>query len=245
MAVYVIADLHLSTCQDTNKSMEVFGCRWKDYIERIKNNWSTLVSPHDTVIVPGDISWALTLEEATADLAFLDALPGKKILMKGNHDFWWTSLRKMNAFCEANGFTSLSFLHHDGMVVEDFIIVGTRGWFYDQKKEGATESEIARLIAREGIRLDMSLKAGKALQAEHPEKEMLAFFHFPPVWAGQVCETFTHPLAEAGITRVYFGHIHGAYSSPAYLEHDGVRYTLVPADYLGFMPLHIPKSGKS
>lgn len=245
MAVYVIADLHLSTSKDTNKSMEVFGSRWQDYAERLKRNWTALVSPSDTVIIPGDISWALTLEEATEDLAFLNALPGKKILMKGNHDFWWNSLKKMREFCASHAFDTLTFMQHDAFCVEDFILMGTRGWFYDEKKEGSSESEIARLIARERIRLEMSLKAADALKKEHPTKEVIAFFHFPPIWGGQVCEAFTAPLEAAGISRAYFGHIHGAYHCPSYMDYGGIRYTLVAADYLEFIPLHIPKDGKS
>ena len=244
MAVYVIADLHLSTGKDTNKSMEVFGNRWKDYVEKIRKNWQAVVEDDDTVIIPGDISWALSLEEAKDDLAFVNSLPGKKILMKGNHDFWWTSQKKMAAFCEANGFSTLAFLHHDAMVVENYIVMGTRGWFYDDKKEGASESDIARLIAREAIRLDISIKAAKKLQVAHPDKEMLTFFHFPPLWGGQVCEPFITPLKEAGIERCYFGHIHGAYACPAYNDYEGIRFTLIAADYLSFTPQHIPVTGK-
>lgn len=237
MAVFVIADLHLSTAERTQKSMEVFGPRWKDYAERLRQNWCRLVAPQDTVVVAGDISWALTLEEALEDLRFLNALPGKKVLMKGNHDFWWNSLKKMNTLCETEGLDTLTFLHNSATVAEDFLIFGTRGWFYGEEGE-AGEGDIPRLIAREALRLDLSLGALKKLQAQHPEKEAIAFFHFPPLWGGVACEAFTAKLEEAGIQRCYFGHIHGAHKIST--TRNGVTYTLVAADALSFIPLHIP-----
>lgn len=240
MAVYVIADLHLSTNAKTDKSMEVFGARWQGYTEKLKRAWCSLVAEGDTVIVPGDISWALTLPEAHSDLAFLNALPGKKILMKGNHDFWWTSISKMEKYCSENGFDTLSFLHHSATVVERFIVCGTRGWFYEEGADKTTPGEAARLTARESLRLKISLDAARALAAAHPTLETVAFFHFPPVWGGVEGRSFTEQLREAGIRRCYFGHIHGAYAAPHVTELDGIRYYLAAADYLSFTPLHIP-----
>ncbi len=239
MAVYVIADLHLSIGVGANKSMEVFGARWTDYTEKLRRNISVLVAPEDTIIIPGDISWAISLEEAKADFAFLHSLPGKKILSKGNHDYWWSSMKKMQAFCEENGFDDISFLYHDAVVVENLILAGTRGWFWEENEGKPADDEIARLTAREALRLDMSLKAAAKLKAENPEKEVVAFFHFPPVWGGQPSKPFTSLLEKAGIKRVFFGHIHGAYTAPAVTEYNGIRYCLTAADYLSFVPLHI------
>ena len=151
MALYVIADLHLSCAAETDKSMEVFGDRWANYTERLYRNWTHLVAPEDTVIVPGDISWALTLPEARKDLAFIDRLPGKKILMKGNHDFWWSSMKKLESFCEENGFSTLSFLYHDACRVEGKIVAGTRGWLWAENTEKA-DPEGQKILARSGWR---------------------------------------------------------------------------------------------
>ncbi len=242
MAVFVIADLHLSIGVGADKSMEVFGARWQDYTEKLRRNFTALVDEGDTVIIPGDISWAISLEEARADLAFLHSLPGKKILMKGNHDFWWTSMRKMQAFCLEAGYDDISFLYHDAVRVENFILTGTRGWFYEETDTEATGEELARLTAREAIRLDMALKAAQKLKAEAPECEILAFFHFPPVWGGQACTPFTRKIEEAGIRRVFFGHIHGVYGIPPVHTYNDVEYRLIAADYLSFIPQHIPNA---
>lgn len=241
MAVFVIADLHLSTGAGTDKSMEVFGARWADYTEKLRRNWSALVAPDDTVVIPGDISWALTLPEAKSDLSFIHSLPGKKILTKGNHDFWWTSLKKMQTFCQENGFDSISFLHHSAVRAENFILCGTRGWFHDDTGDDTTPAENERLTMRETLRLDISLGEAEKLSAENPGCEKIAFFHFPPVWNGEAEEAFTSRLEAAGIRRCYFGHIHGAYALPPHTDYGGVRYTLTSADYLSFTPLFIPK----
>ncbi len=242
MAVYVIADLHLSIGVGADKSMEVFGARWTDYTEKLRRGFTTLIEEKDTVIIPGDISWAISLEEAQADFAFLHSLPGKKILMKGNHDYWWSSMKKMQAFLDEAGYDDISFLYHDAVLVEDYILTGTRGWFWDEADGMPANDEIARLTAREAMRLDLGLAAADRLKEKHPDAEVIAFFHFPPVWGEQVCPPFTSRIEAAGIKRVYFGHIHGAYSVPATIEHNDVKYRLIAADYLSFIPLHIPKT---
>ncbi len=239
MAVYVIADLHLSIGTGAEKSMEVFGARWTDYTEKLRRNFTSLISEDDTVIIPGDISWAISLEEAKADLAFLNSLPGKKILMKGNHDYWWTSMKKMQDFCKKEGFHDISFLYHDAVRVENLILTGTRGWFWDDEGTMPEGDEITRLVAREAIRLDMALSAAEKLKKENPECEVVAFFHFPPVWGGQAATAFTTRIESAGITRVFYGHIHGAYAVPGSENHNGITYRLIAADYLSFVPYHI------
>ncbi len=242
MAVYVIADLHLSIGTGAEKSMEVFGARWTDYTEKLRKNFTALVEAEDTVIIPGDISWASSLEEAKADLAFLHSLPGRKILMKGNHDYWWSSMKKMQDFCRNAGYDDITFLYHDAVKVEDFILTGTRGWFWDEADGMPANDEIARLTAREVIRLDIALAAAEKLKSENPACEVLAFFHFPPLWGEQVCEPFTARLETAGISRVFYGHIHGAYGVPAVQTRNGISYRLIAADYLSFVPYHISKA---
>lgn len=238
MALYVIADLHLSCAAETDKSMEVFGDRWANYTERLYRNWTHLVAPEDTVIVPGDISWALTLPEAREDLAFIDRLPGKKILMKGNHDFWWSSMKKLESFCEENGFSTLSFLYHDACRVEGKIVAGTRGWLWAENAEKA-DPEGQKILAREALRLEMSLAAARRLREETPDCEVIAFFHYPPVWNGASCPALTEPLRRDGIRRCYFGHIHGVAGARKITE-DGITYCLTSADALDFTPCFIP-----
>lgn len=238
MALYVIADLHLSCAAETDKSMEVFGDRWANYTERLYRNWTHLVAPEDTVIVPGDISWALTLPEAREDLAFIDRLPGKKILMKGNHDFWWSSMKKLESFCEENGFSTLSFLYHDACRVEGKIVAGTRGWLWAENAEKA-DPEGQKILAREALRLEMSLAAARRLREETPDCEVIAFFHYPPVWNGASCPALTEPLRREGIRRCYFGHIHGVAGARKITE-DGITYCLTSADALDFTPCFIP-----
>ena len=238
MALYVIADLHLSCAAETDKSMEVFGDRWANYTERLYRNWTHLVAPEDTVIVPGDISWALTLPEARKDLAFIDRLPGKKILMKGNHDFWWSSMKKLESFCEENVFSTLSFLYHDACRVEGKIVAGTRGWLWAENTEKA-DPEGQKILAREALRLEMSLAAARRLREETPDCEVIAFFHYPPVWNGAVCPALTEPLRREGIRRCYFGHIHGVAGARRITE-DSITYCLTSADALDFTPCFIP-----
>ena len=237
MSLFVIGDLHLSTLESTNKSMEVFGRRWSGYIEKISKNWKAVVEPSDTVIVPGDISWALSLEEAESDLKFIDLLPGRKVFLKGNHDFWWSTLSKMNNFFAEKEITSISFLYNNALVIEDFILCGSRGWYQDEDNENARkDNNYDKIISRECIRLRLSLDEGKKLKQLNPEKEMIVFMHFPPFWNNFKCEEFVSLLKEYGVKRCYFGHIHGNYYAPAYTECDGIEFIITSADYLGFVP---------
>ncbi|MBQ4071289.1 MAG: metallophosphoesterase [Clostridia bacterium] len=243
MAVYVIADLHLSTDADTNKPMEVFGQRWQDYTRRIEANWRRLVTDSDTVIVPGDVSWALSLEEALSDLRFIDSLPGRKLLGKGNHDFWWCTMKKHREFFEKHGITTIDFLYNNAHEVENLIVAGSRGWFHDEDATGVPDnSDFDKLVAREGLRLKMSLDEAMRLKERNPEREVVVFMHFPPHWSGKSCDNIIAVLKEYGIKRVYFGHIHGAYTVPESFEHEGILFTLISADYLEFIPKFIPQS---
>ena len=183
MALYTISDLHLSTLDSTNKSMEVFGGKWKDYIIRIKNNWERLVEENDTVVIPGDISWALSLTEAVSDLKFIDSLPGKKILGKGNHDFWWSTMRKHYDMFEKEGISSIQFLFNNAYETDDYIIAGTRGWYQEELAKNAPENaDFDKLINRESLRLKTSLGEAKGLQESSPSKPIVVFMHFPPYW---------------------------------------------------------------
>lgn len=240
MAVFVLSDLHLSTNKGTNKSMEVFGNRWKDYMNRIKNNWNHLVSPDDTVIINGDISWAMTLEEGRSDFEFLNSLNGTKIISKGNHDFWWSTVTKIENFFEENNFNTIKLLHNNAHIAEDFVICGSRGWYSDDKVASMPQNaDYQKIVAREAARLRMSLNDASALDDKNREK--LVFLHFPPVWGDFVCDELISVIGEFGVKRCYFGHIHGLYDIPANFVYKEIKFTMTSADFLGFIPLFIEK----
>ncbi len=239
MSVYVIADLHLSTNEQTNKSMEKFGSRWQNYTEKINKNWRAVITDDDTVVIPGDISWALRLEEAREDLAFLDSLPGKKLIGKGNHDFWWTTAAKMNAFFADNNFSTIEILYNNAFVVDDMIIAGTRGWFIDEKQQNTVgEVDYDKIINRENMRLGMSLDAAAKLR-EESGLPIVAFLHFPPVWSDFVCRDIVDLLHKYDVKYCYFGHIHGTYYVPRSFEFEGIQMTLCSADFINFSPMPV------
>lgn len=238
MSLFAISDLHLSTNQNTNKSMEVFGSRWKNYTEKIRQQWNLLVTENDTVVIPGDISWAMNLDEAISDFTFLDSLPGQKIIGKGNHDFWWATAAKFNAFLEANKFSTIKLLYNNALAAEGFIICGSRGWYNDENLNNIPENtDYDKIIRREVIRLTMSLEAGKKLQNEQAQNaEMLVFLHFPPVFRDFRCEEIIDTLKSFGIRRCFYGHIHGGCDFPAVFEDDGIDYRILSADQVKFTP---------
>ena len=235
MAVFVIADLHLDT-KSNQKSMEVFGNRWNGYVNKIQKNWKKIVTENDTVIIPGDISWALNLDAAIHDLRWINELPGRKILMKGNHDFWWSTASKMQKFFCENCINTIDILNNNAIEVENYILAGSRGWFTDRSMQTASqEVDYAKIINREVIRLRMSLDAAKKLR-DVSKKEILVFLHFPPIWGDFRCEEIIALLQEYEIVRCYFGHIHSCYNVPSSFEEKGIRFQLISADYLDFVP---------
>lgn len=243
MALYTIADLHLSTHEKTDKSMEVFGSRWLGYTEKLRNNWTRLVEEDDTVVIPGDISWALSLEEATDDLLFINSLPGKKILSKGNHDFWWSTMRKLDQFTEAAGIDTVSFLFNNAYYADGFIIAGTRGWHYDDDANGIPDNaDFQKIVNREAQRLKTSLTAAQRLKCDYPDAEVLVFMHFPPVFNGKAVEEFVDILELFEVKRLFFGHVHGLYSAEPSFVYRGIKMSIISADYLNFTPKHIPKN---
>lgn len=229
MALFAIGDTHLSL--SGNKSMTVFS-GWDDYVPRLEKNWRALVKPEDTVVIPGDVSWGMSLEQAKADFAFLDSLPGKKLLLKGNHDYWWTTRRKMDNFLAECGFSTLRIVHNDAVAVEDtWAVCGTRGWFFD-----AEEDADRLVLLREVGRLRTSIQAAKATGLEP-----VVFIHYPLIYAGQTCPELLDVLREEGIRRCYYGHVHSAGIRLAFDgEYNGTRHRLVSADALRFCPLRIP-----
>ncbi len=224
MSVFAIADLHLSFSVD--KPMNIFG-GWSDYTDRLEKNWRSLVKATDTVVVPGDISWAMDFAGAKADFAFLDALPGRKIIGKGNHDYWWNTVTKMDAFCAENGFSTIRFLHNNAYAADGIAVCGTRGWFYD-----LTDSADKKVLRREAGRLDASIRAGEKLGPEP-----VVFLHYPPVYGDYRCEEMLEVLAAHNVKRCFYGHLHGASHARAVQgEFEGVTYRMIAADYLRFVP---------
>ena len=226
MSLFAIADLHLSL--GTNKPMDVFE-GWKDYVSRLQKNWRSIVGPDDTVVIAGDISWAMKLEEAVADFRFIDSLPGRKFILKGNHDYWWSTRKKIESFLAQNAFSSIGIIYNSAAQVGKFAVCGTRGWLYD-----AESAEDKKIISREVGRLNASLDA-----AEKAGGKPVVFLHYPPVYDGMECREIMDVLEERGISDCYFGHIHGsaaARRAPTG-EYRGVRMHLISCDYLGFMPV--------
>ncbi len=216
--------MHLSFSVD--KPMTVFR-GWENYSERIESNWRRLIKPEDTVVLPGDFSWGLKLSETLEDFKFLDSLPGRKILLKGNHDLWWSTVKKINEFFSENQITSVELLFNNSIVAEDRAICGTRGWFYDQ-------SEDTKVRKRELGRLRKSLE-----EAEKFSYKREVFLHYPPVYGEYVCNDIIALLKEFNIEKVYHGHIHGSGFNCAVSEYDGIKFKLISADCIDFTPVLI------
>lgn len=236
MSLYTIADLHLSLGVGKEKSMDVFGKRWTDHTSKLERNWHAVIESEDSVVIPGDISWALNTDEALKDLLFIDSLPGTKYIGKGNHDFWWSTRKKLEDFFASHSIATIRILHNCAYEIEDYIICGTRGWFYDHTLSGIpTGTDFDKLINRETQRLRLSLENAKALQAVCG-KPILCFMHFPPIWNDAVCEPIISVLHEYEVRKCYFGHIHGAYDVPPCFDYAGITFSIVAADYLNFIP---------
>lgn len=232
MALYVIADTHLSG--SVEKPMDIFGSRWHGWTEKIRNNWTETVKEGDTVVIAGDISWAMTLEEAKEDFLFLDSLPGRKLISRGNHDYWWNTVSKTERFLKDNNIGTVSLLHNNSYFADGKIICGCRGWYTDEKNS-PKETDYEKIILREAGRLKISLGSS----AVYGTGEKIVFFHFPPVLGDFVCEEFIAILQSYGVKRCYFGHIHGRYDINESFEYKGIEFRLISADYLNFKPHRI------
>ena len=226
MALFVLGDTHLSL--GAAKPMDIFP-GWNDYVERLEKNWRKLIQPEDTIVLAGDISWAMRLTDTRKDFEFLQSLPGQKIIMKGNHDYWWSTVNKMNAYLKAEGFDTLHILHNNSYSVEGYALCGTRGWLFD-----AGEAHDEKVMNREIGRLRMSLDAAE------PGLEKLVFLHYPPVYTGTSAPEIVATLKEYSIRTCYYGHLHGnAIRYAVQGDVDGIHYKLVSADGLRFCPYRI------
>lgn len=227
MALYCIGDLHLSV--KTQKPMDIFG-GWEDYMQRIRENWLAKITPEDTVVLAGDFSWGMKIEEALPDFEFIEQLPGKKLLLKGNHDYWWGSVTSMNSFLENNGISSVSFLHNNSYIVDGYAVCGSRGWLFENGQE-----HNEKIVNREALRIKMSLESVK-----DETLEKLLFLHYPPAYGDQVIESYMKIMSDFGVRRCFYGHIHGQGHRLATVGNfRNIEFVMISADYINFDPLKI------
>lgn len=224
MALYAIGDLHLSL--QTDKPMDVFGGAWVGYVDKLREGLK-IIGPEDTTVLLGDLTWGMSLEKAVEDFRFINAIPGRKIILKGNHDYWWSTAKKFYDFCQTQGFSDMLILNNNCWDYGDYVLCGTRGWFYEEERHGAQDEKVFR---RELMRLEASLKAAG-------DREKLCFLHYPPRFGGYRCQEIQDMLMEYGVRACYYGHLHGASHKMAFQGFwEDVRYQLVAADYLNFRP---------
>ena len=228
MSVFAISDLHLPLGID--KPMNVFGARWDNYVDRLRDNWQKIVGDEDIVLMPGDISWATYLEDAYKDLEYINSLNGTKIILKGNHDYWWTTMNKLNGFVEKNNFDTIKFIHNNCYVSGGIAICGTRGW--NIAKDNSTDDD-KRLFLREKERMILSLESARK---QNPD-EIIAAMHYPPVEKNGLNHDFIEIFKEYGVKTCIYGHLHAAAQDFAVQgDVDGVKLILVASDYLKFIP---------
>ncbi len=229
MSIYTIGDLHLSF--NENKPMSIFGENWKGYEEKIKDNWMKLVTENDLVVLPGDFSWSMYLKDTYKDFEYLNALPGKKLLLKGNHDYWWSTVNSMRNYVKENNFKNIDFIYNNAYEFENKIIVGTRGWAFGE------DAESKKMLHREVARLELSIRNGIENCGE--DKEIIAFLHYPPIINQNIqheeTNEFIRILKKYHIKRCYYGHLHStAIKEAVEGEYFGIEFKLVSADAINF-----------
>lgn len=224
MSLFAIGDTHLSL--RTDKPMDIFN-GWTDYVSRLEKNWRAVVNEDDTVVIAGDISWEMNIENTLTDFRFLEGLPGEKIIMKGNHDYWWNTKKKMEEFLEKNNLSTIKILYNNAYEVGNFAVCGTRGWFFDDESD--TQQKV---ILREVGRLNMSLD-----EAEKLGKEPIVFLHYPPLSLNAKCDEIYDTLVKRNVKRCFYAHLHGTAVKWAFQgESDGISFSLISSDYLEFRP---------
>lgn len=229
MAIYAIGDLHLSFKE--NKPMSIFGNNWENHEEKIKQDWLSKVKEEDLVVLPGDFSWATYLKETDMDFAYLNNLPGKKILLKGNHDYWWNTVTSMKNYLKENSFENIDFLYNNSYEFDNCIIVGTRGWSQTE------DVEDKKLFKREAIRLELSIQDG--IKKYGQEKEIIVFTHYPPITNANILKNESNEMIKImqkyQIKKCFYGHLHSNSIREAVEgEHYGIEFKLVSADGLDF-----------
>ncbi|MBQ0079186.1 MAG: metallophosphoesterase [Eubacterium sp.] len=233
MSLYAIGDLHLSLSEDVDKPMDAFGPLWDNHIARLEANWREMITDEDTVIIPGDISWGLKFSEAEPDLQWIDSLPGKKVIFKGNHDLWWAGINRLNTL-----YDSITFVQNKAYYAEGVYFCGTRGWTTPDSDEFKEEDE--KIYKRELLRLQASLDDAVAQMEERPGK-IMGVLHFPPVVKVLSFSGFQQLFADYGVEEVIYGHVHGedGFRNTIKGNYHGVNYSLVSCDYLRCRPIQI------
>ena len=233
MALYAISDLHLSLSVD--KPMDVFGKHWERYMERIKYNWEKEIVDDDYVLIPGDVSWATYLEQIYEDFNFINQLPGIKIISKGNHDYWWSTVSKLEKYVKENNFNTIRFLHNNSFTYKDAVICGTRGWNCPGDEQFSQEDE--KIYNRELVRLELSLNQG----IKNSFKEIIVALHYPPVNKDKdMASGFMQLLKKYNVNTCIYGHLHGEAQKDALIGmHEGIQFYLVASDYMNFSPLKL------
>lgn len=228
MSVYAIADLHLSL--GTDKPMDVFS-GWTDYTKRLRDNWLKLVGVDDTVVIAGDVSWAMKLDECYEDFKFINELPGKKLIVKGNHDYWWATKKKIDEYLSQNGFDTIEVIFNNAYVRDSVALCGTRGWNYESSGD-----KDMKILNREALRLEASIK-----EAEKTGCEPIVFLHYPPVYDTIVCNEIINVLKAHNIKRCFYGHLHGVntHKHAVIGEYEGINFKLISCDYTGFFPVPV------
>ena len=233
MALYAIGDLHLSL-GPADKPMDVFGGRWEGYVDKLRENLR-IIGPEDTTVLLGDLSWAMSLEDAAEDFAFMNAIPGRKIILKGNHDYWWTTLKAFDRFCAEHGFSDFHVLNNSCFFYGELALCGTRGWFYDEQKAGSHDEKIFR---RELLRLEHSFQAAQAQGAE----EIYCFLHYPPIFTSFRCGEIIDLMHQYQVKQCIYGHLHSDSLRYAVTGiHEDINFRLVSGDYIDFMPVLLKK----
>lgn len=211
--------------------MDIFGGAWENYTEKLITNWQKTIGENDTVIIAGDVSWGMTLREALPDFKLLDSLPGTKLIVKGNHDYWWETVSKMKRFLSDNGITTIDFLYNNSFTVDGISVCGTRGWTVETENTGEKDKKI---ILREAGRLERSL----ACAPEHTEK--IAVLHYPPLFEDYTASEIIDVLQKFDVKRCFYGHLHSASVKKAKKgEYFGIKFYLVSADSIDFLPINI------
>ncbi len=228
MALYAISDLHLALNQD--KPMDIFGSHWYKHDEKIKENWINKITEEDTVLIAGDISWSMRIDEGLLDLKWINELPGRKIISKGNHDYWWSSISKLN-----NLYDNMSFIQNNFFTYEDYAICGTRGWICEGSHNFKEKDK--KIYNREQIRLRLSLEGAKKAGYE----KIIVMIHYPPTNEKFQDSAFTEIFNEYNVEKVIYGHLHGITDEEKILKgvHKGVEYIFTSCDYINFDPIRM------
>lgn len=232
MALYAIGDTHFS--ESSGKPMDIFGGAWKGYRDKLVASFADCLKEEDMLVICGDFSWGMSLEESLEDFKLIASFPGKKVFLKGNHDYWWETVGKMTRFFEENSLKDLQFLHNNCIFYNDKVLCGTRGWFFDPSDETAGDEKVFK---REVIRLEASLKAA---WDQGGGRELICFLHYPPVFSSGRVEPIVELLKKYMVSRCYYGHLHGDSLKGAVNGIiDGIKYQNISADNIGFRPVII------